>query len=147
MEVGHEMELQQLVYTSLMKTKNTALAADIDEIIESSQSKNEESAISGCLMISGQRVVQFLEGPTSAVSELYQKISVDQRHEEVIELYRGRSAKREAGEWPMALCNLQQETTETKELQEFFNTSLSTFKFHADGFRMLMRNYLFENRH
>ena len=147
MEVGRGMELQQLVYTSLMKTKNGALAADIDQIIESSQLKNEESDISGCLMISGQRVVQFLEGPTSAVSALYRKISEDQRHKNIVELYRGNSSEREAGEWPMALCNLQQETAETEELQKFFNTSLSAYEFHADGFRMLMRNFLFETRH
>ena len=145
--MGDAMELQQLVYTSLMKSKNRDLAADIDAIIELSQSKNEESEISGCLMISGQRVVQFLEGPKPAVSKLYQRIITDHRHREIIELYRGISTQREAGEWPMALCNLQQETARSEPLQEFFNTSLSQYEFHADGFRMLMRNYLFENRH
>ena len=82
------MALRQLIYTSELSVPIHKLESELRRIIEVAERKNPQAGITGCLMVSGSRVVQFLEGPPVAVDDLYQKIERDQRHTSVVLLYR-----------------------------------------------------------
>ena len=100
--------------------------------------------ITGCLMVSGSRVVQFLEGPTDAVDTLYQKIEQDKRHTSVVLLYKDDAVEREAAQWAMCLCRVDAKTQSLGALTALFDASQATFKFHFGDFRDLMKSYLFQ---
>jgi hypothetical protein len=59
-------------------------AHDIDQIVETSQRNNPSRNITGMLLASGDLFYQLLEGPRDQIDMLYDRISKDPRHEQVI---------------------------------------------------------------
>ena len=57
---------------------------DIDQIVETSQRNNPGRKITGMLLASGDLFYQLLEGPSEQIDLLYERISKDPRHEQVI---------------------------------------------------------------
>jgi len=57
---------------------------DIDQIIETSQKNNPSRDITGMLVASGDLFYQLLEGPRKEIDSLYDRISKDPRHEQVL---------------------------------------------------------------
>jgi hypothetical protein len=57
---------------------------DIDEIVATSQRNNPSRNITGMLLASGDLFYQLLEGPRNEIDILYELISKDTRHEQVI---------------------------------------------------------------
>jgi hypothetical protein len=57
---------------------------DIDQIVETSQRNNPGRKITGMLLASGDLFYQLLEGPKDQIDQLYERISKDSRHEQVI---------------------------------------------------------------
>jgi len=136
--------MTQLVYSSLMVVSDHMLLTTVDEIVSRSARANRKLEITGCILFSGRRVVQFLEGPESSVHSLYERIKTDPRHREVTTLYSAHAKNREAKNWPMALCNVDKITEGAEHVRGFFDLALQEFKFHMDDFKVLMENYLFE---
>jgi hypothetical protein len=54
--------------------------ADFDDIESKSVEANNARDVTGLLIVSGDRILQILEGPENAVRELYTKIEADGRH-------------------------------------------------------------------
>lgn len=52
-------------------------------LAESSAENNAARNISGLLLVTGTRFLQVLEGPVRAVNQLYNRIVVDERHQQV----------------------------------------------------------------
>ncbi|MGC6417824.1 MAG: BLUF domain-containing protein [Bradymonadia bacterium] len=138
------MTIRQLVYTSLMTIDDSKVADEIKGIIDGCTQRNPALGITGCLMFSGRRVVQFLEGPVDSVDPLYEKICRDQRHTQIACLYLGESETREIPDWAMALCDLGAVTEDDDSLKHVFAASQGAFKFHMNDFRALIQTYLFE---
>lgn len=59
-------------------------AADIGEIIETSQTNNPKRGVTGTLMTSGGVFYQVLEGPAHEVDALWDIIRRDERHRDVL---------------------------------------------------------------
>jgi hypothetical protein len=59
---------------------------EIDRLIERSAEKNAQLDISGFLMVSGRIFLQLIEGPDAHIDELFQSISRDGRHKDVLVL-------------------------------------------------------------
>jgi adenylate cyclase len=57
---------------------------DIDQIVETSQRNNPGRKITGMLLASGDLFYQLLEGPKDQIDLLYERISKDSRHEQVV---------------------------------------------------------------
>ena len=53
------MALRQLIYTSELSVPIHKLESELRRIIEVAERKNPQAGITGCLMVSGSRVVQF----------------------------------------------------------------------------------------
>ena len=76
-------KLKQVIYVS----EKTDLSDDsLTSIFDASQRNNPEKNITGCLLIGSNSYLQLLEGPNSAVEELYSKIKIDSRHKNVKKL-------------------------------------------------------------
>ena len=91
-------ELKQVIYVS----KKTDLSDHIlTNIFDTSAKNNPEKGISGCLLIGSNSYLQFLEGPSLAVEELYSKIKTDSRHTNVKKLHDQSSKEKLFSSWSM----------------------------------------------
>ena len=79
-----QAELKQVIYVS---ERTDFSDNSLTNIFDTSQKNNPEKGITGCLLIGSNSYLQFLEGPSSAVEELYLKIKVDSRHKNVKKLH------------------------------------------------------------
>lgn len=74
-------DLYRLVYTSFRKPKCDD--GEIKKILDSCKRNNPKRNITGILMHSDSRFIQYIEGGESAVLELFELISEDGRHTSV----------------------------------------------------------------
>jgi CheY-like chemotaxis protein len=70
-------------------------------LVASSRERNRAADITGALLVDGQRILQVLEGPTDAVTSLWQRIRVDDRHQDVEALHVGAIHARSFANWSM----------------------------------------------
>lgn len=79
------MPESHLIYTSCAVSSLTAV--ELDQLASQSTRNNEKLGITGLLLYGGGRFLQLLEGPTEAVTDLYEnRIVKDTRHTDCREL-------------------------------------------------------------
>ena len=78
------VELKQVIYVS---ERTDFSDNSLTRIFDSSQRNNPEKGITGCLLIGSNSYLQFLEGPSLAVEDLYSRITLDNRHKNVKKLH------------------------------------------------------------
>ena len=98
LEMGMQTRLKQVIYVS---EKTDAPSNILTDIYDISQKNNSESGISGCLLIGSSSYLQLLEGPESAVENLYSKIKVDSRHKKVKKLFEQYIEEKFFSSWSM----------------------------------------------
>ena len=79
-----QAELKHVIYVS---EKTDFSENSLTNIFDTSEKNNPEKGITGCLLIGSNSYLQFLEGPSCAVEELYSKIKIDSRHKNVKKLH------------------------------------------------------------
>ncbi len=84
---------------------------DISTLLVTCRTKNMRNEITGMLIYFDGTFVQFLEGPKENIDPLFDIISKDKRHQDVILLIDGVSSKREFEDWSMAFKKLTQPET------------------------------------
>ena len=90
--------LKQVIYVS---EKTETFSDSLTDIYDISQKNNLESGISGCLLIGSNSYLQLLEGPDSAVENLYSKIKMDSRHKKVKKLFEQHIEEKLFSSWSM----------------------------------------------
>ncbi len=103
----------QLVYISAANKEFTE--EELQELLEKARINNESLGITGMLLFHQGSFIQALEGPLSAVEELYNKISEDKRHTETRVLYRGEHEERSFDSWSMGFYRSTQSASENLE--------------------------------
>jgi hypothetical protein len=98
MEALLATSVHQLLYHSRATGQPTQ--QELDGLLDWSQRYNNAHDISGLLLYSEGRYVQVLEGPETAVEDLYAHIQRDTRHNHVETVSRGPGPRRFA-EWSM----------------------------------------------
>ena len=93
-----QAELKQVIYVS---EKTDSSDSSLTKIFDISEKNNPEKGISGCLLIGSNSYLQFLEGPSLAVEELYSKIKIDIRHTDVKKLHDQNSKDKLFSSWSM----------------------------------------------
>ena len=93
-----QTRLKQVIYVS---EKTDTSSDSLTDIYDVSQKNNSESGISGCLLIGSNSYLQILEGPDSAVENLYSKIEVDSRHKKVKKLFEQHIEEKLFSSWSM----------------------------------------------
>ena len=93
-----QTRLKQVIYVS---EKTDTSSDSLTDIYDISQKNNSESGISGCLLIGSNSYLQLLEGPDSAVENLYSKIKMDSRHKKVKKLFEQHIEEKLFSSWSM----------------------------------------------
>ncbi|MDO9238184.1 MAG: BLUF domain-containing protein [Aquabacterium sp.] len=96
--------LVRLLYTSRSASPLTPEVADV--ILTASRKVNPSLGITGLLCYSGDIFLQVLEGGREAVNQLYNTISRDPRHHDVVILHYEEITERRFAGWTMGQVNL-----------------------------------------
>ena len=93
-----QTRLKQVIYVS---EKTDTSSNSLTDIYDISQKNNSENGVSGCLLIGSNSYLQLLEGPASAVENLYSKIKMDSRHKKVKKLFEQHIEEKSFSSWSM----------------------------------------------
>ncbi len=91
----------QLLYVS--SAKKEAMPIDLETLLAECERNNSRDEVTGMMFTDGRRFLQVLEGPKATVEDTFLRIMTDKRHHAVVLLSRREIARREFGEWSMAL--------------------------------------------
>jgi len=80
---------------------------ELIDILKKSKANNPGLGITGVLCYSGGVFLQVLEGRRAAISALYNKITADPRHRDVVLLSFDEISERNFASWSMGVVNLQ----------------------------------------
>lgn len=97
------MILNQLVYTSVRN--HDCDEAEIQKVLESCKRNNPSKDITGILLHSEDRFIQYLEGPKDII-KLYDLIKLDPRHSKIFLLSYGPLKERHFPSWHMGYKHL-----------------------------------------
>ena len=89
---------------------------NISALLLKSTTYNQANAITGCLLYYGDEFIQLIEGDQKAVQDLYQRISKDPRHTDILFLGENQIAERTFSDWNMAYLNSAQDNEFDKPL-------------------------------
>ena len=107
-----QARLKQVIYVS---EKTNTSSNSLTDIYDISQKNNSESGISGCLLIGSNSYLQLLEGPDSAVENLYSKIKIDSRHKKVKKLFEQHIEEKLFSSWSMKFAPFNNVKWDNKE--------------------------------
>jgi hypothetical protein len=96
--------LVRLLYVSRAVDQDAKRA--IESILDASRSHNLSHGITGILCYGGDIFLQAIEGGRTAVNNLYNHISHDKRHTDVVLLHYEEIRERRFGGWTMGQVNL-----------------------------------------
>ncbi|WCT76175.1 BLUF domain-containing protein [Novosphingobium humi] len=74
----------------------------VDDIVEKSIPRNAALDVTGALLFTGSRFVQFLEGPAQSIATIRQSILADRRHHDIVTFLSGSRAERVFSNWSLA---------------------------------------------
>ena len=114
------MSIYHLVYRSFA-TKEFS-EEGYHKLLESSRKRNEESNITGLLLFRNGVFLQLLEGPESAVKNVYSMICKENRHERVVTLVETASDARIYEKWAMASVDNAPLDNDPKTMLPLFET-------------------------
>jgi hypothetical protein len=95
---------------------------DLLQILTTSRQNNLAANVTGVLLYFNGSIIQVLEGEKQAVINLYNRISADPRHVQVMPLYMREIEERSFAEWSMGFSTLNaRELNHITELQPVIN--------------------------
>lgn len=116
-----------LIYVSIATHPFTE--TELIELLEKSRENNAAVGVTGMLLYKDGKFMQMLEGDEAEITRVFEKISRDPRHRDVITLLRGED-ERSFSEWLMGFSNLDTATGEAiPGYSEYLSTPLT-----ADAF-------------
>lgn len=120
---------------------------EISKILQQSQTNNRSLNITGVLLYCNGSIIQVLEGDQQKVEDLYDVISQDQRHNNLIRLYSGQIEQRSFADWLMGYRTLSsKELSHLHELMPFIKDPLSP-KTNSDGIVMAVLKTFYKNNY
>ena len=134
--------IYSLVYIS--DAKQGLTEQDLQEILSASRRNNPDNNITGMLLYKDGEFMQVLEGPEKNVTELYNKIAKDPRHEECVILSRKELPSRLFQDWTMGFKNINNEDLLSQEgVSSFFDIDYDKDDFlqSATAYNLLIRFY------
>jgi hypothetical protein len=82
---GDFVVLRQLAFVS--RARAGLRPSDTSDIIGASRANNAREGVTGVLLYSGESFLQFIEGPDRALSALWRRLLVDDRHRHLSSLH------------------------------------------------------------
>ena len=101
------MSIFSLVYTSISSQKLSDL--QLKELLKKSRNNNENRAITGMLLYMDPYFIQVLEGEEKVISEAFDTIKIDPRHQKVSIIYKKPTSERCFANWTMGFNKVRKE--------------------------------------
>ncbi len=114
------MKLVSLIYGSRF-CESQFDSSELAKISESSKRHNAESNLTGMLIFGDDCFLQCIEGDREAVSQTYNRITQDPRHESVTLLGVKEITKREFSEWDMRFALAKRKLINAASSSSHFN--------------------------
>ena len=111
----------RVMYTSAA-TKNID-ETELLEILEKSRVNNSKKNVTGLLIVKGRTFLQCLEGEQDDVMSIYEKISNDERHTNIIDLLEEDISERLFPNWSMGYKNVKHLTDYNSDKLRSFETA------------------------
>jgi hypothetical protein len=107
---------------------------DVKGILESSNVNNKAEGITGILVYCNKHFFQIIEGSKEAVKEIFQKIQVDCRHDNIVKIQEGPIECRQFDSWNMAFKSYNKELNELDDFnnEQFYSYINSQLGIHND---------------
>ncbi len=134
-------DLYRLVYTSFRKEFCDDL--EIKKILESCKKNNPGRGITGILLHSDSRFIQYMEGSREDVTALYEKIKNDPRHTSINQRNFEKIEERVFPSWEMGYRDVSRRNIEfhtdisDEDMESFEKLIGSELDFTNDGMRVL----------
>jgi len=113
------------MYRILYTSSATKIFEDkeLEEILEKSRINNQKKEVTGLLIVKGRTFLQCLEGEKDDVLSIYEKISNDERHTNIIDLSEEDIDERLFPKWSMGYRNVKHLSDFKSEKLKSFNTT------------------------
>jgi hypothetical protein len=86
-----------------MSTASRPLAkSDLENILSSARTRNLQEQVTGLLLFTNGKFMQYLEGPKAGVLKIFEIIKTSGLHQDIIEISQQPLERREYGDWSMA---------------------------------------------
>jgi hypothetical protein len=109
------------------------LKQDLLELLTLSRANNSKLGITGMLLFKDGNFLQTLEGEQKKVLDLYEKIALDRRHQNLVALWQGPCTERAFPDWSMGFHDLRSaDAAQTPGFNSFLDTSLTSVDFATD---------------
>jgi hypothetical protein len=136
--------LSQLVYVS--DRKATCSAKEIEKILISCKKNNASLNVTGVLLYSLNKFIQYLEGDSKAILRLYETIKLDPRHERTMMISYGPITQRLFPSWQMATreidrLNIEFRTDISPEDKEIFQKLLAGSTYNDSRVLVLLKKF------
>lgn len=126
------MPLVQIAYASSARDPFTK--EELLELLKKSRVKNQALGITGLLLYKSGNFLQILEGESSTLRDILQKIELDPRHRGFLTIFKRNIEEREFPDWSMAFRNLNDpETDQLPGYNEFLNLSFDPEDLQKDS--------------
>jgi hypothetical protein len=103
--------------------------AVVQKILHESRANNLRLDVTGMLLMIDNTFLQILEGDRPVVQELYRKISLDDRHKDVIRILEGDKDERDFEQWSMGFKSLSLD--ESINIHRFLDLSARNFRINS----------------
>lgn len=119
------MENEKIYQLAYISTACDCLKLDdIHNILNCSKENNKDINITGILIYCNKHFFQILEGDKEEIKELFERIAIDCRHDNVIKIQEGYVEERKFGNWSMAFKSYNKEL---KDLDNFNNEQFYSY--------------------
>lgn len=120
------MSLYCLVYVSIANQEMSD--KHLEAMLKKARHNNEKAAITGMLLYRDGFFIQALEGELGAIENLFATISKDERHRDVILVYKNPIQKRRFSDWTMGFNRIEAEDNNLIEgYTDFLQQQTPTF--------------------
>lgn len=132
----------QLIYTSMLTGPVARRSEVIKQISASSQHRNRERQVTGCMVVVNDRIIQFLEGTREAVGSLYAKLQADERHEDLQILMELVAGERVFPNWNMEVYRADAGTPGSEEFHRLLDAVIGSFRFDFEEFLSFVQRFV-----
>lgn len=122
---GANERVFQLVYASAAAVPFDT--SQLEVLLSRARRHNSRRDVTGMLLYHEGSFFQVLEGPEAAVRRIFDRVSADPRHKEVMLVWQGDVETRQFGNWSMGFVN-----SKSDEIAEGFSDFLKTMHTPAD---------------
>ena len=132
-----------VIYQS--KAQDDFSPKDIELMLIKAKRKNKKHKITGCIVYSGNKFIQLIQGQKQEITDLYKDIKADNRHFSVITLLEKSSREKIWSDWSMAMLNFTGSSKQVMSsrilLESYFETANKAQK-KSEVFKAFRSNVL-----